>query len=158
MTKQDAAREVARKAKRIIPLMGRAMEAQMRTPALPLPPVHFHVLNRVEIQPHTLNELADAMSVSSASMSRTVTVLEERGWLSRTRSTEDRRLVQIELTSEGHQVLQNIESRTEDFLTQVLEQLPDEKLDTLREGMDILIGAFANQLTAVPTDSLEDQE
>lgn len=155
MANQDTARDVAQKAKRIIPLMGRAMEAQMRTPALPLPPVHFHVLNRVEEQPHTLQELADAMSVSSASMSRTVTVLEERGWLTRTRSTEDRRIVQIGITVEGHQILEDIESRTEDFLAQVLETLPDEQLKTLREGMDILIGAFADQMTTVPTDNTD---
>lgn len=155
MGKQDTAREVARRAKRIIPLMGRAMEAHMRTPFLPLPPVHFHVLNRVELQPHTLNELAEAMSVSSASMSRTVTVLEERGWLTRNRSTADRRIVRIEITPEGHQVLADIEARTEDFLTQVLETVPQDDLETLREGMDILISAFAEQMTHVPTDNDE---
>ena len=98
MSDKTKIREVARKAKRIFPLMGRLMEAQMRVPTIPVPPVHFHVLNRIDYQPHTLTELAEVMSVSAASLSRTITVLEDRGWVTRERSQEDRRVVMIHIT------------------------------------------------------------
>lgn len=153
MSDSSIARDVARKAKRIFPLMGRLMEAHMRVPTIPVPPVHFHVLNRVDYQPHTLTELADAMSVSAASLSRTITVLEERGWVERERSEEDRRVVKIDITNEGHQVLADIEQRTEDFLTDTLARLSDDDLDKLMDGLDILIGAFSDRMSHLPSDS-----
>lgn len=152
MSDSIIARDVARKAKRIFPLMGRMMESQMRVPAIPVPPIHFHVLNRVDYQPHTLTELADVMSVSAASLSRTITVLEERGWVIRERSHEDRRVVKIEITDAGHQILTEIERRTEDFLTETLSRLSDDDLNKLMAGLDILIGAFSEQMSHVPSD------
>ncbi|MEM9951437.1 MAG: MarR family transcriptional regulator [Chloroflexota bacterium] len=153
MSDTQIARDVARKAKRIFPLMGRVMEAQMRVPTIPVPPVHFHVLNRVDVQPHTLTELAEVMSVSAASLSRTITVLEERGWVSRERSDEDRRVVKINITQDGHQILADMETRTEDFLTQTLAHLSQDDLDKLMDGLDILIGAFSDQMSHVPSDT-----
>lgn len=153
MTDSHTVREIARKAKRIFPLMGRLMEAQMRVPAIPMPPVHFHVLNRIDYQPQTLTELADAMSVSAASLSRTITVLEERGWVSRERSEEDRRKVLIHITDEGNGVLTDLERRTEDFLADTLSTLSDDDLATLSHGLDILIGTFSQQMSHVPSDN-----
>lgn len=148
-----SARDVARKAKRILPLMGRLMEAHMRVPALPLPPIHFHVLNRVQMQTCTLTDLADAMSVSAASLSRTITVMEERGWVTRTRLDDDRRVVEISITPEGHAILTSIEKRSEDFLTRMLEELSPTELDKLLQGLDIMIGAFSEKMSMVPSDS-----
>lgn len=153
MNNQVTARDVARKAKRIFPIMGRLMEARMRTPAIPIPPVHFHVLNHLETRPYALNELADQMSVSSASLSRTITVLEEREWVTRNRSTEDRRVVQIEITPEGHAVLMEIETRSEDFLAETLNNLSQEDLQTMMDGLEIMIGAFAEAMSYLPSDS-----
>lgn len=153
MSDSTDVRDIARKAKRIFPLMGRLMEAQMRVPAIPMPPVHFHVLNRIDYQAHTLTELADAMSVSAASLSRTITVLEERGWVMRERSDEDRRKVLIHITPEGNGVLAEIEERTEEFLADTLSTLSEDDLATLSDGLDILIGAFSGQMSHVPSDN-----
>jgi DNA-binding MarR family transcriptional regulator len=145
-------RDVARKAKRIFPLMGRMMETQMRTPAIHIPPVHFHVLNRIYVRPYTLTELAEVMSVSAASLSRTITVLEERAWLVRKRSEEDRRITQIEITQTGYDILAEIEQRSEDFLAETLAKLSDEELHKLMDGLDILLGAFSEQMSHLPSD------
>ncbi len=130
----------------------------MRTPAIPIPPVHFHVLNHLETRPYALNELAEQMSVSSASLSRTITVLEDREWVTRNRSMEDRRVVQIEITPQGHAVLTDIERRSEDFLTETLSNLSQEELEKLMAGLDILIGAFARGMSYVPSDSEQPSE
>jgi DNA-binding MarR family transcriptional regulator len=153
VTETVTARDVARRAKRILPLMGRIMEAQMRTPVLQLPPIHFHVLNRVDHKPYTLSELAEYTSVSSASLSRTISVMEERGWVTRTRSEEDRRMILIEITAEGKAVLLSIEARSEDFLTDTLDSLSQEELEKLMEGLDLLFGAFAQTMSQLPSDS-----
>lgn len=152
MSDHITARDVARKAKRILPLMGRLMESQMRSPILPVPPAHWHVLNHVDREPHTLGDLADKMSVSSASLSRTVTVLEERGWVTRNRSEEDRRVVLIETTDEGNDFLKSIEDRSEDFLTETLSKLPQDELNRLMDGLEIMIKTFADAMSYVPSD------
>lgn len=153
MSETISVRDVARKAKRILPLMGRVMEAQMRVPTIPMPPIHFHVLNRVYRQPYTLTDLADAMSVSAASLSRTISVLEERDWVRRIRSEEDRRITLIEITPIGHSMLNDVEERSEEFLVQSLSRLSQAELQKLLEGLDILIGAFSEQMSHLPSDS-----
>lgn len=146
-------RDVARKAKRILPLMGRVMESQMRVPSIPMPPIHFHVLNRIYRQSYTLTDLAEAMSISAASLSRTISVLEERDWVKRVRSEEDRRITLIEITPTGHSMLAEIEERSEEFLVQSLSHLSQEDLRKLTEGLDILIGAFSVQMSHLPSDT-----
>jgi DNA-binding MarR family transcriptional regulator len=146
-------RDVARKANRIFPLIGRVMEAQMRVPNIPMPPIHFHVLNRIYRLSYTLTDLADAMSISPASLSRTISVLEERKWLRRVRSKTDRRMTLIEITPTGHSVLRDIEERSEEFLVQSLSSLSESDLRKLMEGLDILIGAFSQQMSNLPSDA-----
>lgn len=152
----EKAREVAKIAKRIFPLMGRMMETQMQRPAIHIPPIHFHVLNRIYIRSYSLTELAEVMSVSAASLSRTISVLEERNWLVRKRSEEDRRAIQIEITQAGHDTLQEIEQHAEDFLTETLSKLSNEELDKLLDGLNILIGTFSEQMSHLPSDIKQD--
>lgn len=153
MTDSTIVRDVARRAKRIFPLMGRLMEARLRVPKMAMSPVHFHVLYRVDHQPQTLTGLAETMSVSAASLSRTITVLEERGWVSRVRSEKDRRVVYIDITDDGHRILADIEKRAEDFLTETLSHLSQDDLEKLMTGLDILIGAFSDSLSQIPSDT-----
>lgn len=153
------AHEVARKAKRIFPLMGRLMEANMRIMEVSerggerLPPVHFHVLTALNNRPFTLSDLAEFLAISPASLSRTVTVLEDRAWLTRTRSNEDRRIVTINITEAGHDVLEEVERRSEDYLIGVFEKLDDEHLQTVLDGLEVLINAFSQSMTRVPSDA-----
>ena len=146
--------EIAEMAVRIFPLMGRLMEARMRVTerGFGMSPVHFHVLNMIDHQPHTLNEIADRQKISSASLSRSVTVMEERGWVNWDRSTEDRRVVYISITPSGHKILRDIEDRSRDYLVSSFEGLSDDERTELMRGLDILIGAFSDSLTRLPSD------
>jgi DNA-binding MarR family transcriptional regulator len=132
---------VARKTLQIFPLMGRLFEANMRTTD-DMSPVHFHVLTALTIQHRTLGELAERLNVTAASMSRTVTVMEERGWLERSRSKEDRRVVYIEITPAGYGVLREVGEKSEEQFAQVFVDLSSKELGRLVEGLDILIDTF----------------
>lgn len=138
--------EVARRAMHIFPLMGRLLEAQMRSHAETLSPVHFHVLRIVAQEPQSLSQLAEQQSVSAASMSRTVTVLEERGWLTRQRSDEDRRYVRIAITAAGQEKLHSITAHTQQYLAEAMQELSDDELAAVDAGMRVLIQAFADVL------------
>ena len=138
--------EVAQRAMHIFPLMGRLLEAQMRSREETLSPVHFHVLRLVAQEPRSLSALAEQQSVSAASMSKTVTVLEERGWLTRRRSYEDRRFVLIDITDEGQAMLHSITSHTRQYLAEAIKHLPPDDLKTLDDGMRVLIQTFSDVL------------
>lgn len=135
-----SANDIAKILMETMPLIGRLFDAEMRANDYVISPVHFHVLNRLTVNPHTLGELANVHSVSSASMSNTVTVLEERGWVSRTRSVEDRRVVSIALTDAGRVMLQEMYDRAEAYIATLFEPLSpqdrSELLDALRVARD----------------------
>ena len=133
--------EIARKTLEIFPLMGRLFEANMRA-SDDMSPVHFHVLTALTIQHHTLGELASYLNVTPASMSRTVTIMEERNWLTRTRSKEDRRVVYIEITPNGYQVLRDVGLKAEQQFANVFKDIPQQQREHLMNGLSILITAF----------------
>jgi DNA-binding MarR family transcriptional regulator len=57
---------------------------------------------------HTPYELSRAMSYDSGSMTRMLDRLEKKGFIVRTRSDADRRMVKLELTPHGREVAQQL--------------------------------------------------
>jgi MarR family transcriptional regulator, 2-MHQ and catechol-resistance regulon repressor len=136
--------EVARTAVKIFPIMGRLMDAYMRVGEHHLSSVHFQVLTMVLSRPCTVSELAERQSISAASMSKTVMVMEERGWLSRERDKSDRRIVRLAGTPAGRDVLRDVQRRSVEELTDAFKDLSQEELTLIFEGMEALIRAFSN--------------
>lgn len=92
----------------------------------------------------TISMLAKAMKQSVPGISQKVSELENRGYLKRETTTEDRRVVTVELTPQGKTAA---EGAVRDFLAQVdkaLGQMGQEKSDQLLGLMSELSGAFEN--------------
>ncbi len=123
----------------IVPLITRAISAEVRHRTHPS---HFHLLAMLSHRTRNLSELAELHGVSLPSMSSTIRTLEERGWVRRVPSEQDRRVVMIELTSGGRAVLAEIQRRSEDRLAGVLEGLSPEELETVLAGLELLEAAF----------------
>ena len=64
------------------------------------------VLRRLWDGPRSAGEVAAGLGISSPSLTRMLTKLEQRGLLVRTLDTGDRRRVQVELTSQGRRSLE----------------------------------------------------
>ena len=135
--------EVARTAVKIFPIMGRLMDAYMRVGEHHLSSVHFQVLTMVLSRPCTVSELAERQSISAASMSKTVMVMEERGWLSRERDKSDRRVVRLAVTPAGRDVLRDVQNRSVQELKESFKDLSQEELKLIMDGMEALIRAFS---------------
>ena len=138
---QISEKQLARKTLEIFPLMGRLFEANMRTTD-DMSPVHFHVLTALTLQHRTLGELAERLNVTAASMSRTVTVMEDRGWLMRERSKEDRRVVYIQITKTGYGVLREVGEKSEQQFAKVFVDVEHEDRRRLLEGLQVLFKTF----------------
>src|SRR5512133_1874684 len=61
----------------------------------------FHILRHIRKGIGSVSELADARQISRSAISQTVDLLFEKGLITRTQSTDDRRYVQLTLTPAG---------------------------------------------------------
>lgn len=86
----------------------------------------------------TIGQLAKHQGVSAASMSNTISTFEERGWVTRKRDSEDKRVLHIHITEVGKDVFAQMQSETRATLAAKLERLTPEQLDTLTEGLAIV--------------------
>ncbi len=87
---------------------------------------------------HTLGQLADRERVTAPSMNRTVSLLEEAGYLTRTPDAVDRRRVTIDLTDDGRRVVDETVRRRDAFVEEALADLTPEERDTLARAALIM--------------------
>ncbi len=134
--------DVAGTALKIFPFIGHLMDATMRVGDYPLSTVHFLVLLTLEEQAHTVGELAQHLSITNASMSNTLTVMEDRGWIVRTRSKKDRRIVTLELTETGREVMNGLQQQTVNFFINTFQKMSQSELEVIMSGLETLFKAF----------------
>lgn len=127
------------------------MAAEMRLVEGGVVSSHVPLLGVLRLQAHTLSDLAERHSVSAPTMSNTVTTLEERGWARRIRSDEDRRVVWIEITPAGLDVLTRIEQQVAARIAELLKDLSEDDCRTLVNGLTVLRDTFAQSIDADPT-------
>ena len=151
--KSTPANRIARQIFEIVPYVMRVMKSEMRQNTPLVMPGHLQLLGMLRHRSWTVTELADRHAVSAPTMSNTITTLEERGWVTRVRSEEDRRTVLIQLTKEGGNVLEATHNRAESLIAALLEPLNANEQEILTEGLKILHRVFE---AAIPTASEED--
>ena len=88
--------------------------------------------------PHTLGELAERERVTAPSMNRTVNCLEEEGWITRTPDETDRRKVNIEITTQGRDLVAETVRRRDMWLAQVVADLTPSQRRTLPRAAAIM--------------------
>jgi DNA-binding MarR family transcriptional regulator len=136
----------------VLPVVMRVLAAQMRSTRHALSSGHMPVLAALRYATHTQSDLAEMMSVSNATMSNTLTALEERGWIERQRSTEDRRQVHIHLTAHGQQALEESTADMEQYLAELIDGLDAGERQTLLDGLGVLEAIFISALMKITAD------
>jgi DNA-binding MarR family transcriptional regulator len=86
----------------------------------------------------TPGELADHEKVQPPSMTRVITVLEERGLIMRTPHASDRRQVVLTVTDYGRQVVQQSRKLREAWLAKRLRELTPQERAALRAAAPVL--------------------
>jgi DNA-binding MarR family transcriptional regulator len=86
----------------------------------------------------TPGELAEHEKVQPPSMTRVISVLEERGLVRREPHPTDRRQVILTVTPEGTDLVQRVRRRREAWLAQRLQELTPEQRQILRAAAPIL--------------------
>jgi len=87
-------------------------------------------------------ELARRMFIHPATVVNLVDRLEERGLVVRVRSKTDRRVVDIELTDDGANLVRNSPEIVQDILVKGLGKLPDKNVSQVSEGLKQLVAVL----------------
>ena len=99
----------------------------------------------------TSGEIARHMDHDTGAVTRLVDQLEERGLLVRKRSTEDRRVVHIEITPSGRALTKSLMVRLVGFWNEVLDGIPPEEVTQLIQMLTRLMAKIeAHPMAAIP--------
>jgi DNA-binding MarR family transcriptional regulator len=142
----DEALQTAKQILQIVPLVMRVVHSTARHSGHDLVPSHFRLLGMLCHRPHTLSELAENHAVSLPTISNTVSLFEERGWVMRVRSTEDRRLVRAEITEAGRATLEDAHRDAEAAMAKYLTDLSNEDREAVTRGLEVLHRVFGAAL------------
>lgn len=92
-----------------------------------------------EVGPLTIGQISGYLFVSTSSASELVTRMEEAGYVARRRSTEDCRVVFVELTPEGRQLAETTPLGGIPLLRERIKALPPERLQLIDNAFSSLI-------------------
>jgi DNA-binding MarR family transcriptional regulator len=88
-------------------------------------------------------ELASRLRLEKSTVSRLVGMLEDRGWVERSRSPWDGRAVELRLTEAGRRTAEDIAQARRAKFARVLEAIPEEERESVLESMRILEEAMS---------------
>jgi DNA-binding MarR family transcriptional regulator len=139
-----SAQKVAGEVLEVIPLVTRRVAADLRKSQRSMKLAYVGLLGMVAKNTRSLGELSDFHAVSMPTMSKTITTIENLGWVARSRSTVDRRVVMIKATPAGRAALKEVYDLAVVPISEILASLPATQLQELSDALKILRNAFAD--------------
>ena len=88
----------------------------------------------VEAGPLTVGQLSDYLSISDSSTSTTIADLKKRGYVTRTRSLDDNRVVMVAVTDPGRELVARTPLGGIPLLREALKTLPPDRLARIYEA------------------------
>ncbi len=102
-----------------------------------------HLLLEMEaLGPSSLQDLADSLSLDKSTLSRTVDSLVRDGLIERLPDADNRRKVSLSLTGPGREKCDYINSLCNGQYEEVLALIPEDKRDSVMEGIRLLAAAM----------------
>lgn len=92
-----------------------------------------------------MSSVAKSLGVTTGTLTISVNSLVKKGYVERTRSEEDRRVVLVSLTDKGRAVFAHHQKFHDDMMAAVLEQLSDDEQVVLQKALARLNGFFKGQ-------------
>jgi DNA-binding MarR family transcriptional regulator len=92
--------------------------------------------------PLSQNELAARLRLEKSTVSRLVSLLEERGWLIRSRSPHDRRALELRLSEAGARIAAELAQARRDKFARVFAAIPEADRPAVLESLRILVEAM----------------
>ncbi|GAP63014.1 hypothetical protein ARMA_1437 [Ardenticatena maritima] len=136
---EPSAEELAAHLINIVPPIMHAVSIEMRREAtVGFQMAHYRLLRLIAQAPRTVSELAASQSVSVPTMSRSVSVLVERGLVRRVEDPHDRRRTLLEITDEGEALFERLRRQLQQRLAEQLETLTPQERRLALAGLEVL--------------------
>jgi DNA-binding MarR family transcriptional regulator len=90
----------------------------------------------------TMSQLASRLRLDNSTLSRTIEGLVKRQLVERLREDQDRRVVRIQLTTEGNAVCRSIHEENDSHYIRVFEKIPASRHGTVLKSFETLVEAF----------------
>ena len=97
--------------------------------------------------PYTATDLIRRTHLLKSQMNKLLTTLEAKGFVARTRSEQDRRMIFISLTEEGEKAYRAEHVRIEALVGKLIERIGEDKAYTLAQDIETIITEFDDILS-----------
>jgi DNA-binding MarR family transcriptional regulator len=92
--------------------------------------------------PKKMSELSDVLKTTKSNITNLVDILERNGYLSRVRSSEDRRVVMVKLTEEGEKLYKKLLDSFDSLIEKVISKIPQSDLEEISNGFLKMVSLF----------------
>lgn len=101
--------------------------------------VQSHIIYEInrQINP-SMRQVAEALGMDITTFSRQIKTLEKKGLVSKSPSSEDRRVSILTLTQEGERMEKQIDERMKAFIEKILAQMTDFERDMVIKSIQLL--------------------
>ena len=93
-----------------------------------------------------MSRLAGKLGIDNSTLTRLMENLEKHNLAFRKKDEDDRRLVNVFLTEEGQAVMFRFEARIENLGSRILDDLPPEKRELVKESLESLLWSLSKEL------------
>jgi DNA-binding MarR family transcriptional regulator len=142
MTTNQTNYTLAEKLIDIIPRIMQFLASCVKNHPTPLPMIHYRLLRVIHEQPMSLSQLAKMVMISKASLSETIKLMVDKGWIERIQDSTDARRSYLKITEFGADHLRHTDEMVLGIISSRLEQLNPEEYQTVLEGSDIISRLF----------------
>lgn len=92
--------------------------------------------------PKTINQLAEQEAVSAPAITRTIKALEKLGFVIKSRSKTDQRVVFVAPTRKSQQVVDTVKLQQQKWIREILKQADKDDLELVANGVTTLIKLY----------------
>ncbi len=128
----------------IIPRMMQFIVAALKSQPCLLPMTHYRILRILQKTPMSLSELAKKIMISKASLSETIQLLIEKGWIERNPHEKDARKFILKTSSVGYDQIVEVESEIVQIVSEKLKILTPEEMDSFIQSFKVVDLIFQN--------------
>ena len=122
--------------------MMRSLAKEMRRSPKALAPAQMASLMRLSSGPAAMSELARHLAVSVPTVSKSIDVLVDRGWVERWIDPSDRRQTIVRLTADGRSVATEMKRQSQRHVANLLASLTEAQRMQLMTTLDALKGVL----------------
>jgi DNA-binding MarR family transcriptional regulator len=131
--------KTARELLEVTTLLMRSFTARMRQGKQRVEPAHIGILAKLSMRPCSLTELAQYQAVRLPTMSKSIALLVNRGWVERSTPVNNRRQTMVSLTAAGRGVFADMKRDSTKHVAGLLVTLSHEDRIKVDAGLAILV-------------------